>query len=87
MVDMKYAFLAVAIVVVAFIGFLALSGGRGGQPDYGSMPIDETIPVSAGGQQPQAGAQVQVAVRDKQLAAKVVQPPFVRHGKILVNQE
>ncbi len=64
MVDMKYAFLAVAIVVVAFIGFLALSGGRGGQPDYGSMPIDETIPVSAGGQQPQAGAQVQeVAVR------------------------
>jgi len=35
----------------------------------------------------EAGAQVQVAVRDKQLAAKVVQPPFVRHGKILVNQE
>ena len=35
----------------------------------------------------EVGAQVQVSVRDKQLAAKVVQPPFVRHGKILVNQE
>ena len=32
------------------------------------------------------GAPVQVAVRDKQLAAKVVQPPFVRQGKILVDQ-
>jgi aminomethyltransferase len=32
-----------------------------------------------------AGAQVQVSVRDKQLAAKVVKPPFVRNGKILVN--
>jgi len=32
-----------------------------------------------------AGALVQVCVRDKQLAAKVVQPPFVRNGKILVN--
>ena len=35
----------------------------------------------------QPGARVQVAVRDKPLAAKVVQPPFVRHGKILVDQE
>jgi len=32
-----------------------------------------------------AGAQVQVSVRDKQLEAKVVKPPFVRNGKILVN--
>jgi len=32
------------------------------------------------------GALVQVAVRDKQLAAKVVKLPFVRHGKVLVNQ-
>ena len=31
------------------------------------------------------GALVQVSVRDRQLAAKVVQPPFVRNGKILVN--
>jgi len=31
------------------------------------------------------GALVQVSVRDKQLAAKVVKPPFVRNGKILVN--
>ena len=31
------------------------------------------------------GAEVQVAVRDKQLAAKLVRPPFVRHGKILVS--
>ncbi len=31
------------------------------------------------------GSLVQIAIRDKQLAAKVVQPPFVRHGKVLVN--
>jgi aminomethyltransferase len=32
----------------------------------------------------QPGERVQVSVRDKQLAARTVQPPFVRHGKILV---
>jgi glycine cleavage system T protein (aminomethyltransferase) len=32
-----------------------------------------------------AGALVQVSVRDKQLEAKVVKPPFVRNGRILVN--
>jgi aminomethyltransferase len=31
-----------------------------------------------------AGEKVQVAVREKKLAARTVQPPFVRHGKILV---
>jgi aminomethyltransferase len=31
-----------------------------------------------------AGNVVRVAVRDKQLAARVVKPPFVRHGKVLV---
>ena len=31
------------------------------------------------------GALVQVSVRDRQLAARVVQPPFVRNGRILVN--
>lgn len=31
------------------------------------------------------GAQVHVQIRDKSLAAKVVRPPFVRHGKILVS--
>jgi aminomethyltransferase len=30
------------------------------------------------------GERVQVAVRDKRLAARAIQPPFVRHGKILV---
>ncbi|MCC6209811.1 MAG: glycine cleavage system aminomethyltransferase GcvT [Burkholderiales bacterium] len=30
------------------------------------------------------GERVQVAVRDKRLAARTVRPPFVRHGKILV---
>jgi len=30
------------------------------------------------------GDTVQVAVRDKQLNARVVKPPFVRHGRILV---
>jgi aminomethyltransferase len=32
----------------------------------------------------QPGERVRVRVRDKQLAARTVQPPFVRHGKILV---
>ncbi len=32
-----------------------------------------------------AGALAQVSVRGKQLAVKVVQPPFVRNGKILIN--
>jgi aminomethyltransferase len=32
----------------------------------------------------EAGEKVQVGVRDKQLAARTVQPPFVRRGKILV---
>ncbi len=31
------------------------------------------------------GAPVQVSVRGRQLAAQVVQPPFVRNGKILIN--
>ena len=31
-----------------------------------------------------AGERVQVAVRDKPLAARLVKPPFVRHGRILV---
>jgi aminomethyltransferase len=31
------------------------------------------------------GALVRVSVRDKQLAANVVKPPFVRNGKILIN--
>jgi aminomethyltransferase len=30
------------------------------------------------------GDRVEVAVRDKLLAARVVKPPFVRHGKVLV---
>jgi aminomethyltransferase len=30
------------------------------------------------------GERVQVAVRDRRLAARTVQPPFVRHGKVLV---
>lgn len=33
-----------------------------------------------------AGDIVKVAVRDKQLSARVVKPPFVRHGKVLVEQ-
>jgi aminomethyltransferase len=32
-----------------------------------------------------AGDSVTVAVRDKQLEARVVKPPFVRHGKVLVS--
>jgi aminomethyltransferase len=30
------------------------------------------------------GERVQVAVRDKLLDARIVRPPFVRHGRILV---
>jgi aminomethyltransferase len=31
------------------------------------------------------GQSVRVAIRDKLLAAKVVKPPFVRHGAVLVS--
>lgn len=34
-----------------------------------------------------AGAEVEVEVRDKWLRAKVVKPPFVRHGKALISVE
>ena len=34
-----------------------------------------------------AGDIVAVQVRDRRLAARVVKPPFVRHGKVLVNAE
>jgi len=30
------------------------------------------------------GDTVRVDIRDRQLAARVIKPPFVRHGKILV---
>jgi aminomethyltransferase len=33
----------------------------------------------------QPGERVSVRVRDKSLAAKVVKPPFVRNGKVLVD--
>jgi aminomethyltransferase len=33
------------------------------------------------------GDAVEVAIRDKRLAARVVKPPFVRHGRILVQVE
>ncbi|TMH29873.1 MAG: glycine cleavage system protein T, partial [Betaproteobacteria bacterium] len=32
-----------------------------------------------------ANARVSVEIRGKQLAARVVKPPFVRHGKALVS--
>ena len=32
----------------------------------------------------QAGDAVTVAIRDKSLAARVVKPPFVRNGKVLI---
>jgi aminomethyltransferase len=35
----------------------------------------------------QAGDFVEVEIRDKLHAARVVKPPFVRNGKILVNLE
>mgnify|MGYP003693957055 CR=1 FL=1 len=31
------------------------------------------------------GSSVQVDIRDKRLAARVVKPPFVRNGKVLVS--
>ncbi|MFA6489401.1 MAG: cupredoxin domain-containing protein [Candidatus Micrarchaeia archaeon] len=62
MVDMKYAFAAVAVFVVAFVGVMLFAGKGSGQ-NIADMPIDESIPINAG-EQVQAGAQVQeVAVR------------------------
>lgn len=61
MVDMKYVFAAAVILVVAFLGVMAAN--RGGAKSYADMPIDETIPVSSGGQQPIGGQAQEVAVR------------------------
>ena len=33
------------------------------------------------------GARAAVTIRDKSLAVRVVKPPFVRHGKILIQLE
>jgi len=56
MANMKYAFAAVAILVVAFVGFLLFSGA--GRQSVADMPIDESIPINAGGT-PAAGTSVQ----------------------------
>jgi aminomethyltransferase len=34
----------------------------------------------------EAGESVAVEVRDKRLSARVVKPPFVRNGKVLIEQ-
>lgn len=62
MVNMKYAFVAVVVLVVAFFGVMLLSGKARAQ-NIADMPIDESIPINTGGGQ-QAGGQAQVvAVR------------------------
>lgn len=53
MVNMKYAFAAVVVLVAAFLGVMLLKG-----QSVADMPIDETIPISTGGQP--TGGQVQV---------------------------
>ena len=50
-----------------------------------SPTLDRTIALARLPLGVAAGAAVQVAIRDRQLAAKVVKPPFVRNGKVLVN--
>ena len=59
MVNMKYAFAVVALLMITFVGLLFSGMGK---PRVADMPIDESIPISTGGQQ--AIGQVQeVAVR------------------------
>jgi aminomethyltransferase len=48
-------------------------------PTLGASIALARLPMGVG-----LGACVRVDIRDKQLAARVVKPPFVRHGKILV---
>ena len=58
---------------------------RGGRTSGSFSPTMQTsialarLPARAA-----AGETVEVEVRDKRLAARVVRPPFVRHGRILV---
>ncbi|MFO1321349.1 MAG: glycine cleavage system aminomethyltransferase GcvT [Burkholderiales bacterium] len=43
------------------------------------------LPRPTGGQDPDAGQDVDVEIRGNRLPARLVNPPFVRHGKSLVN--
>ena len=61
MANVKYVFVGVVVLVVAFLGVMAAN--RGGAKSYADMPIDESIPVSSGGQQPTGGQVQEVAVR------------------------
>ena len=72
MVNEKHAFAAVALLVVAFIGFLIFSSGSHAAPaqpsaDYANHPIDNSIPTTQDAQAntaPPAAAQLQeVSVR------------------------
>ncbi|MEK7436582.1 MAG: glycine cleavage system aminomethyltransferase GcvT [Pseudomonadota bacterium] len=50
-----------------------------------SPTLERSIALARVPMEAETGALVQVSVRGKQLEAKLVQPPFVRKGRILVN--
>jgi aminomethyltransferase len=52
-----------------------------------SPTLQQSIALARLPMEVQAGDFVEVEIRDKLHAARVVKPPFVRNGKILVNLE
>ena len=61
MVNEKHMFVAAAVLVVAFMGFLAMSGNIGGRNSAGAQAAAQ-VPASAGGQ-PSGGQVQEVEVR------------------------
>lgn len=62
-----------------------LENGEQGQITSGTFSPTLGISIALARVPPKVQEQVSVAIRNKQLVAKVVKPPFVRHGKMCVN--
>jgi aminomethyltransferase len=64
-----------------------LENGEEGQITSGTFSPTLGIAIGLARVSPKVHEQVSVAIRNKQLTAKVVKPPFVRHGKPCINIE
>jgi len=63
------------------------AGGNGEITSGGFAPtLGRSIALARMPKEVAAGETVEVEVRDKWLRAKVIKPPFVRHGKILIER-
>lgn len=64
-----------------------LENGEEGQITSGTFSPTLGISIGLARVPPEVHEQVTVAIRNKQLTAKVVKPPFVRHGKACIDIE